>query len=75
MVEAEEPPVLPGAAVAWCSQRDIAQLAELCVNAPESLRFAIFHGLSDNSYNVADIQHARDVLGYQPQDGIRPLES
>jgi NAD+ dependent glucose-6-phosphate dehydrogenase len=75
MVEAEEPPALPGAAFAWCSQRDIAQLAELCVNAPDSLRFDVFHGLSDNSYNMADIQHARDVLGYHPQDGIRPMES
>jgi NAD+ dependent glucose-6-phosphate dehydrogenase len=75
MVEAEEPPALPGAAFAWCSQRDIAQLAELCVNAPESLRFAIFHGLSDNDYNLADIQPARDLLGYQPQDGIRSMES
>jgi NAD+ dependent glucose-6-phosphate dehydrogenase len=75
MVEAEEPPALPGADFAWCSQRDIAQLAELCVNAPESLRFAIFHGLSDNAYNLADIQPARELLGYQPQDGIRPMES
>ncbi len=23
---------------------------------------------SDNRYNLVDIQHARDVLGYTPQD-------
>jgi nucleoside-diphosphate-sugar epimerase len=73
MVEAvEPPPALPFGAFAWCSQRDIAQISELCVTAPESLRFDIFHGLSDNAYNMADIQHARDVLGYQPLDGLRP---
>jgi nucleoside-diphosphate-sugar epimerase len=73
MVEAEEPPpALPFGMFAWCSQRDIAQIAELCVSAPDSLRFDIFHGLSDNTHNFADIQHAREVLGYEPQDGLQP---
>jgi NAD+ dependent glucose-6-phosphate dehydrogenase len=72
MVEAvEPPPAYPFGIFAWCSQRDIAQIGELCVSAPESLRFDIFQGLSDNAYNFADIQHAREVLGYQPQDGLR----
>jgi nucleoside-diphosphate-sugar epimerase len=52
----------------WCSQRDIAQLIERCVSAPESVRFDIFFGQSDNRYNLVDIQHTRDVLGYTPQD-------
>ena len=52
----------------WCSQRDIAQLIERCVSAPERVRFDIFFGHSDNRYNLVDIQHTRDVLGYTPQD-------
>jgi nucleoside-diphosphate-sugar epimerase len=28
----------------WCSQRDIVQLVERCINAPDSLRFDIFFG-------------------------------
>ena len=52
----------------WCSQRDIVQLVERCLNAPDSLRFDVFFGQSDNRYNLVDIQHARDVLGYAPQD-------
>jgi nucleoside-diphosphate-sugar epimerase len=72
MVEAvEPPPAYPFGVFGWCSQRDIAQLGELCVAAPDPLRFDIFHGLSDNAYNFADIQHARDVLGYAPLDGLR----
>ncbi len=58
----------PGARILWCSQRDIVQLVERCVNAPDDLRFDIFFGHSDNRYNLVDIQHARDVLGYTPQD-------
>ena len=52
----------------WCSQRDIIQLVERCINAPASLRFDIFFGQSDTRRNFVDIQHAKDVLGYGPQD-------
>jgi nucleoside-diphosphate-sugar epimerase len=58
----------PRARILWCSQRDIAQLLERCINAPDSLRFDVFFGQSANQYNLVDIQHARDVLGYAPQD-------
>ena len=73
MVEAEEPPTAPVAICSWCSQRDIAQLIERCVNAPESLRFDVFQGLSDNAYNMADIQHARETyLAINPRMGFDP---
>ena len=52
----------------WCSQRDIVQLVERCLNAPDSLRFDVFFGQSDNRYNFVDIEHAREVVGYVPQD-------
>ena len=58
----------PRARMLWCSQRDIVQLVERCIRAPDSLRFDVFFGQSDNRYNLVDIQHARDVLGYDPQD-------
>jgi len=58
----------PNARILWCSQRDIVQLVERCINAPRSLRFDVFFGQSDNRYNLVDIQHTRDVLGYAPQD-------
>lgn len=52
----------------WCSHRDIVQVIERCINAPESLRFDTFFAQSDNRYNLVDISHTKDVLGYQPQD-------
>jgi nucleoside-diphosphate-sugar epimerase len=58
----------PWARGLWCSQRDIVQLIERCIRAPDSLRFDIFFGHSDNRLNLVDIQHARDVLGYAPED-------
>jgi nucleoside-diphosphate-sugar epimerase len=56
------------ARVLWCSQRDIVQVIERCINAPASLRFDVFFAASNNRYNVVDIQHTKDVLGYVPQD-------
>jgi len=58
----------PHAQPLWCSQRDIVQLIERCILAPDSLRFDVFFGQSDNRYNLVDIRHARDVLGYVPED-------
>ncbi len=52
----------------WCSQRDVAQMVEKCVNAPETLLFDIFYVVSNNKWNYRDIEHARDAVGYQPQD-------
>jgi len=64
-------PVRPGfnGGMLWCSQRDIVQLVERCIVAPPSLRFDVFFGHSRNRYNLVDIQHTIDVLGYAPADG------
>jgi nucleoside-diphosphate-sugar epimerase len=67
-VVAEDRPPIARAISEWCSQRDIAQLVHLCVDAPDTLRFDIFYGLSNNKYGWVDIQHARDILGYEPMD-------
>lgn len=52
---------------AWVSQRDLNQLIQKCVDA-ESIKFAIFHGLSDNRFKRLDISDARELVGYAPQD-------
>lgn len=62
------PPEVWGETV-WSSKRDIAQIVKDCVDVLDDVRFDIFYGLSDNRYNWLDIAHARDVLGYSPQDG------
>ncbi len=67
-VVAEDKPPHPSARFIWFSQRDCVQLIERCINAPDSLRFDVFFGQSENALNFVDIQHAKDVLGYAPQD-------
>ncbi len=50
----------------WLSYRDLAQLVDRCLTTP--LKFEIFYGVSDNRWRFWDIGHAREVLGYEPQD-------
>lgn len=64
----EDRPPRANAADMWCSQRDIVQLIECCINAPESVRYDIFYGMSDNKHRWVDIEHAREIVGYVPQD-------
>jgi nucleoside-diphosphate-sugar epimerase len=52
----------------WCSHRDAAQMVQRCIDAPHSVGFDIFFCTSDNKYSYRDLTHARDVLGYVPQD-------
>jgi nucleoside-diphosphate-sugar epimerase len=52
---------------AWVSHRDLNQLIQKCIDV-ENIRFAIFHGISDNRFKRLDISDARELVGYQPQD-------
>ncbi len=57
----------------FVSHRDLNQLLERCIDAPDSLRFAVFHGLSNNRFKRFDISDARELLGYAPQDDFTDL--
>lgn len=52
---------------AFVSRRDLNQLINRCI-AAEQIRFAILHGLSNNSFKRLDISDARALVGYAPQD-------
>jgi UDP-glucose 4-epimerase len=54
---------------AFVSHRDLQQLVERCID-DERLRFAVFHGLSDNRFKRLDITDARQLVGYAPQDDL-----
>ncbi|MGB3306041.1 MAG: NAD(P)-dependent oxidoreductase [Thermomicrobiales bacterium] len=50
----------------WLSERDCVQLIERCLDSDE--RWFLGYGISDNPRKFWDIEHARKVLGYAPQD-------
>lgn len=67
-VNTKNKPYKPRDSAVWCSHRDITHLIEQCINADKNLLFDIFYGVSDNQYRWADIEHARNVVGYTPRD-------
>ena len=54
---------------------DLTNLVHRSIEAPDTLRYGIFHGISDNRHKRLDITSAREVLGYAPQhDGFAIAE-
>lgn len=70
-VRAEDRPANAREASVYLSHRDAAQVVRRCVEAPGNVRFDILYGVSDNFTRFRDLDHAKDVVGYEPEDGIR----
>jgi hypothetical protein len=51
----------------WQSHEDFVQMVEKCLEA-EDIQFDIFYGISDNPFHFFDLEHARQEIGYEPQD-------
>jgi nucleoside-diphosphate-sugar epimerase len=51
----------------WLSHRDCAQLIERCLEATE-VDWAVVYGISNNPRQFWDLQHARELLGFEPVD-------
>jgi nucleoside-diphosphate-sugar epimerase len=47
---------------------DLVRLITASIEAPDTLRFGIFHGVSNNRWKRLDISDAAELLGYQPED-------
>ncbi len=50
----------------WLSERDCVQLIERCLETDH--RWVLCYGISDNPRRFWDIEHAKEVLGYSPED-------
>ena len=67
-VRAEDRPLAAREFSVWCSQRDIVRLLERCLDAPATLRYDIVFGNSRNKWGYRDLEHTREVLGWEPVD-------
>lgn len=50
------------------THEDLLRLITAAIEAPEAVRFGIFHGISDNHPKRLDTRNARELLHYEPQD-------
>lgn len=53
----------------FVSPRDLQDLIVKCIDDTR-LRFAVFHGVSDNRFKRLDISDAREIVGYAPLDDL-----
>jgi uronate dehydrogenase len=67
-VKAEDRPTTPRDFSVWLSQRDVVQILERAITSPRDLRHGIFFATSDNRWGYRDLRHAREALGYVPED-------
>ncbi len=51
----------------WLSRRDCAELIARCLEV-EDVSWAIVYGVSGNPRRFWDLEHARELLGWEPQD-------
>jgi nucleoside-diphosphate-sugar epimerase len=47
---------------------DLVRLVRSAIEAPESVRFAVVYGVSNNTWRFWDLEEARATLGYVPED-------
>ncbi len=47
---------------------DLTRLVQASIDAPDDVRYEVFHGVSDNKWKRLDISDARAIVGYAPRD-------
>jgi len=52
----------------FLSQRDVLDITQRCIDAPDSLLYDIFFATSDNKWAYRDLEHPGRVLGWKPRD-------
>ena len=60
--------MVTGAPAVYLTYEDAARLFAACIDAPDEVRFGIFHATSANRDPRLDLAETRAVLGYEPHD-------
>tara|TARA_B100001142_G_scaffold330224_1_gene397129 strand:- start:128 stop:892 length:765 start_codon:yes stop_codon:yes gene_type:complete len=50
------------------SHSDLVQLFRKCIEAPLTLKYGIYYGVSNNTWRFWDIKNSESDIGYNPQD-------
>ena len=67
-VNGENRPLAPRHYAAWLSHADLARLMTCAIDAPETLEFGVYYGVSDNTWRFWDVAQARAEIGFEPKD-------
>tara|TARA_Y100000588_G_C14139434_1_gene875357 strand:- start:15 stop:827 length:813 start_codon:yes stop_codon:yes gene_type:complete len=73
VMEPDDPTFSPAALSLWMSHDDTASLISKCIDAPESVGYAVVYGMSNNTYGIWDLEPGKNIIGYYPQDNAGTL--
>lgn len=65
-VNAADRPRTPRHFATLLTHADLIRLVRCAIEAPAELRFAVFYGVSENTWRFWDLDDARDAIGYAP---------
>ena len=57
----------------FLSQGDVSSILHACVEAHPMLAYDVFFATSKNRWGYRDLEHAREVLGWEPKDSAEAL--
>ena len=60
-------------AATFLSHGDVASMLHACIEADPALAYDVFFATSKNRWGYRDLEHAREVLGWEPQDSAEAL--
>jgi nucleoside-diphosphate-sugar epimerase len=67
-VNGENRPLAPRHYATWLSHGDLARLVAAAIEAPETLEFGVYYGVSDNTWRFWDVAQARAEIAFEPED-------
>jgi uronate dehydrogenase len=67
-VNAADRPSSPRHFATLLTHADLVRLVRSAIEAPESVRFAVVYGVSNNTWRFWDLDEARETLGYVAED-------
>ena len=67
-VNAPDRPGRPRDYSIWCSKRDIVNMLERSVDAPDDLRYDVLFANSNNRWGYRDLTHSKEAVGFEPED-------
>ena len=67
-VNAADRPQVPRHFATLLTHADLVRLVRCAIDAPDDLRFAVFYGVSNNTWRFWDLTGPREAIGYEPQD-------
>ena len=68
-ISTDDPTFSAPAVATWLSHRDTAQAFVKAIDAPETVRYGVFIATSDNYWKVFSLEAARELVGFEAQDG------